>query len=360
MGENCTTKKPLYYIGCIEFVKITMGNNYQERLKNCLARAVQLFEKNLGFAPQSRVDLQISAGADFAVSVAENSEHFNVSITQGTVTEIDRIWDLLWETPVLTTGEGFERLAFDGQKIDGFEELADLSLTWLLMHELMHAEMGHLAFAPEARLIEVGAPEIKREHDVPEGLDEADLPLMAKCFEMQADSEATDVFLGPYDKDRWSDLRVQGVCIFVVMALIERENVRLGNEGVTHPKAGTRFITLMGHLFQMWLYPNATLETSFGDTIIKTPEAPNEEEFKTYAHAVLTPLVGDTAYVAGFCDAYAFLKDVGGTGELFQDVFSAQYAEHLTPDSFATEAAREWFELRTINERMMTASGRRH
>ena len=223
----------------------------------------------------------------------------------------------------------------------------------------MHAEMDHLAFAPQARLVEVGMPAIERERDLPAGLDEADLPLMDKCFEMQADSEATDVFLGLYDKVRWNDLRVQAVCIFVVMALIERENVRLGNEGVTHPKAGTRFITLMGHLFQMWLYPNATLDTSSGDTIVKTAEPPDEEEFKAYAHAVLTPLVGDAAYVAGFCDAHAFLKDIGGSGELFQDVFAAQYAQELTPDTLSTEAAKEWLELRAINEKIMIASGHR-
>lgn len=330
-----------------------MGNNYQERLEKCLARAVQLFEQNLGFAPQSRVDLQISVDAGFAVSVAEVGEHFILSITQATVAEIDRIWDLLWETPVLTTGESFERLALDGRKIDGFEELADLSLTWLLLHEMMHAEMGHLAFAPEARLVEVGQPVIERERNFPAGIDEVDLPLMDKCFEMQADSEASDVFLGLYDNNRWDDLRVEAVCIFVVMALIERENVRLGNQGVTHPTAGTRFFTLMGHLFQMWLYPNATLETSSGDTIVKTSEAPDEEEFNAYAHAVLTPLVGDAAYVAGFCEAYAFLKDIGGAGELFQDVFVAQYAEQLDLDSFSTEAAKEWFELRALNEKIM-------
>lgn len=336
-----------------------MGNNYQERLENCLGRAVQLFEQNLGVAPRSRIDLQISADADFAVSVAEDGGHFILSITEATVAEIDHIWDLLWETPVLTTGEGFERLAFDGQKILGFETLADLSLTWLLLHELMHAEMGHLAFAPKARLVEVGIPDVKRERDVPAGLDEVDLTLMDKCFELQADCEATDVFLGLYNNERWDDLRVQSVCIFVVMALIERENVRLGNQGVTHPKAGTRFITLMGHLFQMWLYPNATLETSSGDTIIKTPEAPDEEEFKSYAHAVLTPLVGDAAFVAGYCEAHAFIKDIGEAGELFKDVFTVQYAEELTPVTLSTEAAKEWLQLRAINEKMMKASGHR-
>ena len=336
-----------------------MGKNYQERLETCLARAVQLFEQNLGFAPQSRVDLQISADADFAVSVAENGEYFTLSITQGTVAEIDRIWDLLWETPVLTTGEGFERLALEGKKIDEFQKLADLSLTWLLLHEMMHAEMDHLAFAPEARLVEVGQPVIECERDTPAGIDTSDLPLMDKCFELQADCEATDVFLGLYNKDRWSDLRVEAVCIFVVMALIERENVRLGNQGVTHPKAGTRFITLMGHLFQMWLYPNAMLDTSSGDTIIKTPEVPDKEEFKAYTHAVLTPLVGDAAYVAGYCEADAFLKDIGGAGELFKDVFAAQYADELTPDALLTEAAKEWLELRAINEKIMVASGYR-
>lgn len=330
-----------------------------DRLEKCFAQAHDWFEQALGSAPQSQIDLCAETGSDFAVKVAEDDEGISLTITTGTLAEIDRIWDLLWETPVLTKGEGFERLAFQGQKIDGFESLADLSLTWLLLHEIMHAEMGHLAFAPEARLVEVGIPEIENERDVPAGLDEADLPLMDKCFEMQADSEATDVFLGLYDKDRWDDLRVQAVCIFVIMALIERENVRFGNEGVTHPKAGTRFFTLIAHLFQMWLYPNATLDTSSGDTIIKTLEAPDEEEFNAYAHAVLTPLVGDAAYVAGFCEAHAFLKDIGGAGELFQDVFTAQYAEELTSDTFATQAGKEWLELRAINEKMMNASGHR-
>lgn len=336
-----------------------MSEKYQERLENCFARAVQLFERNLDFAPQSQIDLRADSGADFAVKVAEDGNRFTLSISDGVVAEIDRIWDLLGETPILTTGEGFERLSFEGQKIEAPEKFADLSVTWLLLHELMHVEMGHLDFSPEARLVEVSMTEGAHERDIPAGLEKADLPLIDKCFEMQADSEATDVFLGLYDNSRWTDLRVQAVCIFVVMALIERENVRLGNFGATHPRAGTRFFTLLGHLFQMWLYPNAVLDTSSGDTVVKTPEIPTEAEFKSYAHHVLTPLVGDAAYVAGFCDAHSFLKDIEGKGALFRDIFTAQYGEELIIESFETVAGKEWLELRGINERMMIASGHR-
>lgn len=336
-----------------------MGNNCHGRLENCFLGAVQLFGQNLGFAPQSLIVLEIEPGADFTVKIATSGGKYILSISERVVAEIDRIWDLLWQTPVLTMGEGFKRLTFDGEMLHGFEDLADLSLTWLLLHELMHAEMGHMAFAPEARLVEVGLPAVRRERDIPAGLDEADLPLMDKCFEMQADSEATDVFLGLYDKNRWTDLRVQSVCIFVVMALIERENLGHGNKGVTHPRAGTRFFTLMGHLFQMWLYPNAKLETSSGDTIIKTPELPDAKEFEAYAHNVLTPLVGDAAYVAGFCGAGSFLEEIAGQGALFKDIFTAQYGEDLTEDSFLTDAGKEWLHLRTANEKMMAASGHR-
>lgn len=336
-----------------------MGKNHRERLEDCFARAIHLFEQSLGIAPQSPVDLKIEPAEGFDVKVSSSGDLHSLLISKGVVSEIDRIWDLLWGTPVLTTGEGFEQPNLYGQKIIGFEDLADLSLTWLLLHEIMHSEMGHLAFAPEAHLVEVGLPAVEFERDIPAGLGQADFPLIDKCLEMQADSEATDVFLGPYDKNNWSDLRIQAVCIFLVMALIERENVRLGNQGLTHPRAGTRFITLFGHLFQMWLYPNATLDRSSGDTVIKTPKLPDAEEFHEYAHAVLTPLVSDASYVAGFCEAYSFLEEIGGKGALFRDIFTAQYGEELTDASFLTDAAKEWLLLRSVNEKMMVASGHR-
>ena len=336
-----------------------MSNKYQKRLEKCFVIAGERFEQSLGFAMQSQTVLRIEQSAGFAVKIVDSGDFFSLIISEKVVDEIDRIWDLLWETPVLTTGKGFDHVRLDSRQIDGFEELAELSLIWLILHELMHVEMNHLSFSPEAQLIEVGSPDRRSVPEIPVGLDAVDLPLIDKCFEMQADSEATDVFLGSYNKDRWGDLRVKAVCIFVVMALVERENVQVGNVGMTHPKAGTRFFTLMGHLFQMWLYPNAVLDTSSGDTVVKTPEIPTEAEFKSYAHHVLTPLVGDAAYVAGFCDAHSFLKDIEGKGALFRDIFTAQYGEELTKDSFETAAGKEWLELRGINERMMIASGHR-
>ena len=174
---------------------------------------------------------------------------------------------------------------------------------------------------------------------------------------MQADSEATDIFIGLYADERWEELRFLAVCIFVVMVLIERENHRRQNKNLSHPSAGTRFFTLMGHLFQMWSYPNATLEKDVIGSRIRNAVRPTAEQFDGYANGMLMPLVNDAVMVATAAEARSFLEDIGGQGALFQDIFKVQYEDALTPDVLMTEAAKDWLRLMPINEKLLALAG---
>ena len=67
----------------------------------------------------------------------------------GVVVRLDELWSLLWEGGVLKDVRGRGGLA----------DHAELSLAWLLLHELMHLRLQHHQPLKDARLVEIGGPD---------------------------------------------------------------------------------------------------------------------------------------------------------------------------------------------------------
>jgi len=339
-----------------------MNQKCEARLREALAQAIALFEQTLDHPLLAEPELRVISVQEFHAVMRKENGRFVVEFSTGVVDVVDSLWLGLWETTVLTSGEQFDRIQCAERKESTAENYADLSLIWLCLHELMHIQLRHLETQPHAELIEVSSmPELDlvRTPEPVLGLLAEDGLLVSKCHEMQADSEATDIFLGLYSETRWEELRLNTVCIFVVMAIIERENDKSSSPPKTHPRAGTRFFTLLGHLFQMWTYPGATLEAGELGSMVRTIEKPDVAKFKAYSKAVITPLINDAVTIAATAQAVSFLVDIGGKGAIFKDIMAAQYERDLKPESFITEAAKEWLQLMPVNERLMGLAGHR-
>ncbi|MCF6317115.1 MAG: hypothetical protein L3J30_12720 [Marinosulfonomonas sp.] len=338
---------------------IPVFGTHKIRLQEALAQAIALFEQTFDQPLLAEPELLVTAGRKFHAVMRKTNDRFIAEFSTGVVDALDSLWFDLWETTVLTSGEQFERIQCGKNTVTDY---ADLSLVWLCLHELMHIQLRHFEIWPHAHLIEVSAIHdlgFVRTPKTISGLPDQDLTLVSKCHEMQADSEATDIFLGLYSETRWEELRLNAACIFVVMAIIERENQKSLPQHETHPTAGTRFFTLLGHLFQMWTYPGATLEPSELGSMVRTLEKPDVARFEAYSKAVITPLINDAVTIAATAQAVSFLVDIGGKGAIFKDIMAVQYADDLKPEGLLTEAAREWLQLMPVNERLMGLAGHR-
>lgn len=332
-----------------------MGPNQSERLESCFRDAVSLVENYIQQALQDKIELSVEKKSDFEASVVWRDDLAILNISEGVVDEFDRLWELLWFSPALQSKKCDEHLAQDGIKLDSPQALSDLSITWLALHELMHLELGHLMYAPEACLVEVGTPYSEESFSI-DGVNESNLTSVSKCFEMEADFFATDAFLGTFKPDRWPDLQIFGLCVVVVLAVIERENTRLENENITHPRAGTRLFLLLAQLAQMWLHSFKRPNTSCGlqskttattDSYKEIGETYDEIEFM---EEVIADLVTDAFYAAEYSEAHAFLNDVGSEGTVFDDLMTAKTEKRLYSGSFVTESGREWLKLDEFRE----------
>ncbi len=332
-----------------------------ERLTTALSSAIEQFELITGQSFEHDLTFEVTRDDGFWALAQPFGEGIQIRVSTGAVHAIDRLWQEVWGANILLVSEGKRT-----QNYRGIEHtptrLADFSLLWLLLHELMHIVMGHVDLLDGAALVETASARKFTDKAAPDAIINAlqqipdmDKPFVHRCVELQADSEATDILLEVYSDEQWGELRARAASIFVVMALIERENDKSDIRGITHPKAATRFFTLLAHLFQMWLYPNAELEQGDESLMVSTPEAPDPEEFEKYASEVLIPAVNDALIISEAAGAKSFLAGIGDHVAILHDISTVQYVQDLSADTLKTGAAKEWLELMGANQRIMAA-----
>ncbi len=339
----------------------TKYHNVQERLTIAMSSAIEQYELLIGHSFEHDLTFEVTRDDGFWALAQPLDEGIQIRVSTGAVHAIDALWQDAWGASILRASKGQRTQNFKGFEHTP-ERLADVSLMWLLLHELMHIVMGHVDLLEGAALVETASARPFTDTKKPDGMisalrqvPDADKPFLSRCMEMQADSEATDILLEAYSDEQWGELRARAAAIFVVMALIERENDKSDREGITHPKAATRFFTLLAHLFQMWLYPNAELEQEDGELMVSTPDAPDPEKFEKYASDVLIPAVNDALIISKAAGAKSFLDGIGDHVAILHDISTVQYAEGLSADNLKTDGAREWLELMGANQRIMAA-----
>ena len=308
-----------------------------------MRQARALIRQAAGGVPRVAAGLAVEAGPGFAASVSGG----RIRVSTGVVERLDQLWSQLWPTALLAGARGGASPT----------DCADLSLTWLLLHELMHVRLRHHRLLNSNRLVEIGKPDdVQREPAAALGglLDPSRL---SRCLELQADDDASRVFLGAYDEAEAAAFRVRAVAIFVVMALIERENDRLGNRSITHPAAVTRLFMLMATMMTIWGDGDADRDIrDDGHAYIPASALP-DDRFEAYQEKVFRPVLDDAALVVTAAGAVTFLDDLQDEGPLLRDLTTALFEPALSPDLLATHAAREWLDLAPTNQKVLRFLG---
>lgn len=321
-------------------------------LDACLQESLALFEAQIGepFPAESKLTLQDDNA--FWAMVRRSENGYAIHCNNGTEQSIRVLWDEVLIHQILRDHDG----TFIGRlrKTNATEDLTRISLTWLMMHELMHISMGHFELIDELEIVGRSAskPSSPPKLDVAAQLGCEPL-IIRHCLEMQADWQSGELLLSAVDPNDYAALRVHSVAIMAVIMLIERGNMLAGTQDRDHPSAAARFFMLMAGLFQRWMYERGTLKSRDETSRIDLDEAPNEEELKAYANGLVKPVVDDVIVIATAIGLKDFIADMRGDGAIFQDIFAAQYGEETSEDSFGSKGAKEWARLIVVNEQLM-------
>ncbi len=340
--------------------------DYSKRLNSAFAEALQRYEQGMGIA--FPVDIQVTLLNDhnFHARARQSDSLSIIEVSSQCIREIDVLWKQSWEGAILLDNQGNRTRDLDGSPLK-LERLAHLSLSWLVLHELMHVRLGHLELLNVAALVEtepVTSEETSSSNNLlkllQEKLSTTEQKLIRPCLELQADNEATEIMFGVYAESEWGRFRIEAAAVFVVMALMEKAETKTVSKERTYPKVASRFFTLFAQLFQYYLYEDAELKTGDGESFVRSNSSNKDEKFSRYMKYVLAHIISDVVQIAMWAEAKTFLIDMGEGSALFRDIHEVQYAPDLQLANLQTAAAREWRQLMPINEIIMELSGLRN
>ncbi|MBG6166766.1 hypothetical protein IWQ54_006465 [Labrenzia sp. EL_195] len=323
-----------------------------KRLKRAFATAIAQFHFVLESEINNEPTLMVIEDPAF-IAYAENAhEGIAVNVGTGCVAAVSKL--------MIAAMQDDEFLVSDGARLtNDLDGLVNASLSWLFLHEIMHAHLGHFETSGQTTFFEAGELDalglvsIKNSAVARSTILTPEEAAISKCYELQADNDASDVLIDIFSDDRMDDIRMRVAAIFAVMVLIEETDLQRATTSSTHPKSATRFFTLLGHLFQMWIYPHAELETADVGRRLDTGGSMTPEMFEPFAKQVIAPAINDAVILAVAGGAETFLKDMGGAAPLLQDLYTVQWGETLSAETLQTEAGREWLQLMPVNMNLL-------
>ena len=340
--------------------------DFQQRLQQATADALRRYEAGMGTPFLAKIQVEVADDKQFGAGVFETNGSYIIEVNLAVQSAIDQLWQDALQSSILIDDEGNRVADVDGSELTQ-DRLSHLSLTWLVLHELMHIKLGHLDILESAQLVETDfgngtqdSDKISLTSDLAIALSPEERKLARLCLELQADNEATEVMFGIFAESEWGRFRIEAAAIFVVMALMEKADIGSTNIERTYPRVATRFFSLFAQLFQYWLYSGAELEAGDGESFVITPREPKGEEFQRYMKFVLALTINDVINIALWAETDGFLADLDGGGALFKDIHDIQYAPNLETADLQTNAAKEWRKLLPVNEKIMAITGLRN
>ena len=334
-----------------------------KHIQRASSEALARISTNLGVEVIDQSAVQFLPREDFYARAYYKDGLARIDISIGCVQQIDELWATALQSNILIDEDGKRIETFDGKNIKK-DYLVHLSMTWLILHEILHIHLGHLEIIKSASISECDVDLEDNEAGVPKEhwsllfSDDEKLHLRP-CLELQADSEATEVLFGPYDEKKWVKFRLEASAIFVVMTLMERTEQAKKKRERRYPLVATRFFTMFSQLFQYWLYEDAELISRNGESFVRPVKKPDGEAFRRYMKFVLALTINDVVQIAHTADAKSFLEDLGGDASIFPDIYQIQYADDLNSADLQSVAAKEWRKLLPLNEKAMMLSGLR-
>lgn len=328
----------------------------KERLEAAFQTAIDQVRFVLNCEINNEPDLVIVEDSAFLACAEASSAGITVYASTGIVKDVSDLMAAAWQD------EEFLQID-DGRPTDDFDGLVDVALTWLFLHEIMHAHLDHFAQSGKSTFVEAGDTQalglvsIKKstiQTNTKQTEQTEHEAAVSKCLELQADNDATDIFLELYAEDRWNEIRQRAAAAAAIMVLIEQADLKQELPSQSHPKSATRFFLLLAHLSQMWIYPHATLTTGDVGQTLDTGGTMTPEMFEGYAKRVIAPAVNDAVILAIAGEAQTFLNEIKGPAPLLQDLYAVQWMKDLAAGALKTEAGREWFELTPINRGLLS------
>jgi hypothetical protein len=322
------------------------------------SEALALYERATRVAFEHKPRVVNHDDEDFWAMVRLDQDGYAVHINAGAAENIRKLWSSAWSHPVLVGNGGLRLPEIKGE--NGLQRLCELSLTWLLLHELVHIRLGHLPYLGEAEIVRRSSTQsVARLAEPALQVDGIDRDEMRHCFEMQSDEDATGILLSYVGPADYSGLRIRLASIVAVLALIERSDSQSSLPDTDHPGGATRFMALLFWLLQMHLYPDATVEPDGATSRVKPKTPPTKEQMLLHFEKLVAPVVGDAMMIARSAGVQRFVTDLGNLGDIIRDFFTAQNDDEISPGRFRTRAGQDWARLLPVNENIMRVTGLR-
>lgn len=306
------------------------------RLPSIFEQTKSLYASRSKFTDFNCISLELKSSLARGADLTKQDSGFALNISNDFFNGIFAFW------------ESFQLLQRDSSNSSFDKELKqylNLSFRWLILHELSHVDLGHFKLADS-----FGVAQRSTMKPEPLGRLPTDLrPLAQPCLEMQADHEATEMLLGAYTSNGWEELRSNALAISGMMMLIEREDIKNGLEGRTHPKAATRIFQMLGHLAEM---PLVRAQVDQDASLI-----PSENDLQAFAHEVTIPCFFDAVELANASGAPSIVNDLGSPEDFFKDLEIAKLGDPSRYADLKTQGAQERAKLWPCNESLKPILG---
>lgn len=238
--------------------------------------------------------------------------------------------------------------------------VVDVSLRWLMQHELNHYAIGHFKITGKAGLLDSGehtslaiAAREKRGRAPFQDVLPEDRKYAPLCLELQADHDATEIILGAYAPQNWALFSYYAMCIIAVIMIIEREERHSKEGSFTHPKAATRLFMLLAHLSELPYIPAYKRAYREGLDIMPDAYLPSNHELEGYQNQVLRPVLAISQLLAEAAGLPNVWDELGGAEATYADIETAITHGYEEPEQFKTAAAQQWAALKPANDRIL-------
>ena len=310
----------------------------QSLLNNALDSALERYAAIMG-EPFPCVPIRnFIESESFEATATSNGETVKIRVSTGVVDTLTKLWQAAIELS--------NQLPEDKQlNVVRIDDTVNASLTWLMLHELHHFQIGHLELIGSAGISETslatGLGLTSRSVSEPTILDEMDKEqalAIQRCWELQADHDSLDIMLDRYSTEGWGYIRFyMAACTAMIVLIDQQEEVETIHQ--THPTSAARIFQLFGALATLW-QPNSTSDW----------QPPSDEEIIAYHGAVVAPAVSDAIILAQAAGAISIVKSWDQVDDLFNDMRMLQEPHKHDLSKLQTAGAREYASLIPANQ----------
>jgi hypothetical protein len=328
------------------------------RLRHALAAALERYDDRVGEAFAHEVELKINPSDAFLALVRPSETGIVIEATMAVVARIEEAW-----TATLNLSNA---LPSDSQiaLLGDHDHVVDVALRWLMQHELNHVAVGHFKLSAGAGIVEGGgltqfalASQKHRSASPLNQLNATDQKLAPLCLELQADHDATEIVLGAYFNENHELFGYYAICIALVIFVIERIDREQGNQEISHPRASTRLFMLLAYLAELPFIPAYKRAAQEGLEQMPEEYLPDELEVQQYSKAVVGPVFAACQIIADAVELPNILDELGGTEAFFADIQNALLNGHDDVENFKTDCAKQWAELKPVNNQLLKMLG---